>query len=77
MKKETVEISDVRYEPDSIEIGTPSKGGVIKVYGDAANLDAWKAKITSAIEALEFAVASKDHTLPKKEETSTTDAPTV
>ena len=36
--------------PDSIEIGTPSKGGAIKVYGDFCNPDGFKAKIDNAIE---------------------------
>jgi len=36
--------------PDSIEIGTPSKGGVIKVYGDFMNLEGFKAKIDNAVE---------------------------
>ena len=36
--------------PDSIEIGTPSKGGAIKVYCDFANVEGCKAKIDNAIE---------------------------
>jgi len=40
-----------RYEnPDSIEIGTPSKGGAIKCYGDFLNPDGFKAKIDNAVE---------------------------
>jgi hypothetical protein len=34
--------------PDSIELGTPSKGGAIKVYGDYSNLDEFKAKLANA-----------------------------
>lgn len=41
--------------PDSIEIGTPSKGGAIKVYGDYNNIETFKAKITNAKELREFA----------------------
>lgn len=36
--------------PDSIEIGTPSKGGSIKVYGDFFSPEAFKVKIDNAIE---------------------------
>jgi len=36
--------------PDSIEIGTPSKGGAMKVYGDFMNSEAFKLKIDKAIE---------------------------
>jgi len=35
--------------PDSIEIGTPSKGGAIKVYCDFMNIETCKAKIDNAI----------------------------
>jgi hypothetical protein len=35
--------------PDSIEIGTPSKGGAIKVYGDFFNPEVFKQKIDNAI----------------------------
>ena len=37
-------------DPDSIEIGTPSKGGAIKVYGNFANKEGFIAKIDNAIE---------------------------
>ncbi len=37
-------------DPDSIEIGTPSKGGAIKVYGDFKNPEAFKIKIDNAIQ---------------------------
>lgn len=35
--------------PDSIEIGTPSKGGALKVYFDATHPDSARAKIDNAI----------------------------
>ena len=38
----------VNDNPDSIELGTPSKGGAIKCYGDFNNLDAFKAKLSNA-----------------------------
>lgn len=39
--------------PDSIEFGTPSKGGAIKVYGNAENKEAFKKKIDNMIEIRE------------------------
>jgi hypothetical protein len=36
--------------PDSIEIGTPSKGGAIKLYGDFLKPEEFKAKIHRAQE---------------------------
>ena len=41
--------------PDSIEIGTPSKGGAIKVYGDFSKPDDFKKKIDSAKIVREYA----------------------
>jgi hypothetical protein len=41
--------------PDSIEIGTPSKGGTLKVYFDANDKEAAEAKIKKAIELRTFA----------------------
>lgn len=43
--------------PDSLEIGTPSKGGAIKVYCDFANEDACKIKIDNAINVRAYANA--------------------
>jgi hypothetical protein len=39
----------INENPDSLELGTPSKGGAIKVYGDYNNLDSFKAKIDNAV----------------------------
>ena len=39
---------------DSIEIGTPSKGGAIKVYCDFINPDLCKTKINNAIEVRNY-----------------------
>ena len=41
--------------PDSIEIGTPSKGGAVKIYADFGNLEAAKRKIDNAFEARKYA----------------------
>jgi len=35
---------------DSLEIGTPSKGGVIKIYGNSANKEDFKRRIDDMIE---------------------------
>lgn len=35
--------------PDSLEIGTPAKGGGIKVYGNFLDMDSFKARIDNAI----------------------------
>jgi hypothetical protein len=45
----------ITENPDSIEIGTPSKGGAIKVYGNFNDLEAFKAKIDAAKAAREYA----------------------
>ncbi len=39
---------------DSIEIGTPSKHGAIKVYCDFSNPDVCRAKIDNAIEVRNY-----------------------
>lgn len=43
--------------PDSIEIGTPSKGGAIKVYGNFAEPEAFQRKIDNAIIVRSYAQA--------------------
>ena len=40
----------INENPDSIEIGTPSKGGAIKVYGNFAEPDTFAIKIDNAIK---------------------------
>lgn len=45
--------------PDSVELGTPSKGGVMKVYFNASNLDETKKRIDNAAEALNYALSVK------------------
>jgi len=47
----------VTENPDSIEIGTPSKGGAIKVYGNFADVEAFKKKIDAAAEVKKYANA--------------------
>ena len=40
----------VTENPDSLEIGTPSKGGAIKVYGNFGDKEIFRVKIDNALE---------------------------
>ena len=44
----------VHENPDSIELGAPSKGGAIKVYGDFNQPDFFKKKIDRAVEVRKY-----------------------
>ena len=44
----------VNDNPDSIELGTPSKQGAVKVYGNFENKEAFKIKIDNALEMREY-----------------------
>lgn len=46
--------------PDSIELGTPSKGGVLKVYFDSAKIEDAKQRIDNAAEILNYAMTAKN-----------------
>ena len=48
----------ITENPDSIEIGTPSKGGAIKIYGNFADEEAFKKKIDAAKKVKEYANAN-------------------
>ena len=50
-----VEHESISRTPDHIEIGQVSKGGVIKVYGDFNDLEAFKLKIDKGIELKNYA----------------------
>ena len=41
--------------PDSLELGTPSRGGAIKVYGDFNQPDLFKVKIDNAFVVRSYA----------------------
>jgi hypothetical protein len=45
----------INENPDSIEVGTPAKGGAVKIYGDFSNKENFKAKIDAAKEVKEYA----------------------
>ena len=48
----------VTENPDSIEIGTPSKGGTIKIYGNFSDEEAFKKKIDAAKKVREYTQAN-------------------
>jgi hypothetical protein len=54
----------VNDNPDSIEIGTPSKGGAIKVYGDFSKPEEFKKKISQAVEVRQYANAKLEVKIP-------------
>ena len=45
----------VEAAKDSLEIGTPAKGGAIKIYTDFSDVEGTKEKIRRAVEARTFA----------------------
>ena len=45
----------ITENPDSLEIGTPSKGGAIKVYGNFSDKEIFKTKIDNALELRSYA----------------------
>ena len=45
----------ITENPDSLEIGTPSKGGAIKIYGDFNNPNLFNIKIDNAIRLRDYA----------------------
>ena len=48
----------INDNPDSLEIGTPSKGGAIKIYGNFADEESFKKKIDAAKKVKEYANAN-------------------
>jgi hypothetical protein len=58
MSEETIVKKEL---PDSVELGTPSKGGVLKVYFDASKLEDAKQKIDNAAAILEYALTAKNN----------------
>ena len=50
-----VDHESTNKSPDSLEIGTPGRGGVIKVYGDFSNPEQFKAKLEQALELRDYA----------------------
>ena len=52
---EKKEIITKAENPDSLEIGTPAKGGAIKIYGDFNDKDTFQRKIDNALELKNYA----------------------
>ncbi len=50
-----LELVRLEVYTDSLEIGSASKGGVVKVYGTFDDLDAFRKKIDAALEARRYA----------------------
>ena len=48
----------VNDNPDSLEIGTPSKGGAVKIYGNFSDVATFKKKVDAAKEVREYAQAN-------------------
>ena len=61
-KQELQKVLDQMHNPDSLEIGTPAKGGAIKVYGNFNDPEAFKTKIHNAAVVRDFAQACIDAT---------------
>ena len=40
----------IQLDPDSLEIGTPGKGGAIKVYGNASDKEVFQKKLDNMLE---------------------------
>ena len=57
---ETQELIHRSENPDSIEIGAPSKGGAVKVYLDASRPEEAKKKIEEAMKLRKFAQEQHD-----------------
>jgi len=53
------EVISKKEFPDSIEVGTPSKGGVLKVYFDASKPVDAKTRIDNAVMVLNYAISVK------------------
>ena len=47
--------NDTPLLQDSVEIGTPGKGGAIKIYFDSSNVPDAKARVVNALEVRKFA----------------------
>ena len=54
-EKQTIINKFENDNPDSLEIGTPSKGGAIKVYGNFNSNEEFKQKIKKAFEVRDYA----------------------
>jgi len=56
--EETQKVLNITENPDSINIGSASKGGAVKVYGDMNKPEEFKKKIDNAKEVMEYSRAN-------------------
>ncbi len=49
------QILQIEAEKDSLEIGTPGRGGCVKIYGNLSDPEGFKAKLDIAFELRKFA----------------------
>lgn len=70
MENKITTIKNENVEPESIEWGSPTKGGKIKIYTDMLDIEKTQRKIVSAIECLEFLnrKIGTSSIIPKKKE---------
>lgn len=54
----TQKVLNITEDPDSINIGSASKGGSIKVYGSFDKPEEFKKKIANAKEVMDYARAN-------------------
>ena len=52
-----VEHRELNKLSDSIEVGTPAKGGAIKIYGDSSNKADFQQRIDNMLELRKYAQA--------------------
>ncbi len=50
--------NELGENPDSIDIGSASKGGKVKIYGDYSDVETFKKKIDGAKEVKDYANAN-------------------
>jgi hypothetical protein len=65
MEKQVIS-QEIKQRQDSLEIGTPSKGGAVKVYFDCDDTEEAKKLITNAMELRDF--GEKLYSLAKSKE---------
>lgn len=59
-----VQLLRIESHKDSIEIGSASKGGVVKVYGDFEDVEGFRAKLDAALALRKYAQHAMGETGP-------------
>lgn len=65
IKLDVTKIAEELERKDSIEIGAPSKGGVIKIYLNFGDVESCKERIKKALEVREYANKTLNGELPQ------------